>query len=204
MPNVSSSSVYCATIGTIALEKERAQKLHAVAHARQELLSIGVVEDKVEQLFAGEIDMQNLLDLCEDAARQASQEADDGSFMKNLAAIVGAPRPSMIVVPSNSKGAATATAARSVTPQLSTRSIERALTPAAQHAMARGDHRLPIGREVQRVFRKIQERTVKQSAQSFDYVQSSKRLAHLKAEEIISKFEQEFRESISKQIAFVQ
>jgi hypothetical protein len=205
MPNISSSSVYCATIGTIALEKERAYKLHAVAHARQELLSIGVVEDKVEQLFDGEINMQSLLELCEDAARQAAQEVDDGSFMKNLAAIVGAPRPSMVVASPSKVGPTTSTAAaRSVTPQLSTRSIERALTPTAQHAMTRGDHRLPIGREVQRVFRKIQERTVKQSAQSFDYVQSSKRLAHSKTEEIIAKFEREFRESINKQMASVK
>lgn len=192
-PNQVSSMQYCAPVSTVALEKERPQKLHAISHARQEILSIGVVEDKVVQLFKGDVNMQGLLDLCEDAARVHHVDADEGGFMQQLAMAVGA-RPSIVQVKSK------AASVRAVTPPTSTRSIEQAITPTAHHAMIRGDHRVPVGREVHRVFRKMQERSIQQSALSFDHVQTSKRFAQKKMEDVISQYEHELRETIRTEL----
>ena len=148
---------YTPIVTTTPLEKERAEKLYAITHAQQDVLSVSVIEDRVHQLFQGEAAIKDVLALCQQAATLQLQGNSD-----RLDDVVGPDGTDTL--PGHSETAAAVAACRL-------------------------GKMVPIGREVGRVSRKMNEQSQRVSAVAFERLQAAKRNASRSMSELLAKSE---------------
>lgn len=150
------TSSYSQVVVCPSLEKERAEKPHAIAHAQRDTMSIGYLETQVHSMLQGAASMENLVSACESAALvfQLSQDPILQQ-LEEQARQSGSPSSASS---SNGKGSH----------NMNITSIPRSGRAQLLKNFA------PLGRELERVARVMKRESGRESATSFDALQAAR------------------------------